>query len=241
MSQHTRAGPTSGQARPNRSCDPHTHRARRNPADTVSWMLNAVLWDFGGVILSSPFEAFGRYERANGLPEGAIRTINSTNPDDNAWAKLERSEVDAAGFCALFDAEGAGLGYAVDGRQVLAMLEGEVRPQMVEALRRVKAHFKTACLTNNVLGGMMRPDIVEVMNLFDVVVESSKVGARKPEPVFYEQACALLDVQPEHCVFLDDLGINLKPARAMGMQTIKVGDPDVALAELEVITGLTLR
>jgi putative hydrolase of the HAD superfamily len=204
-------------------------------------MLNAVLWDFGGVILSSPFEAFGRYERANGLPEGAIRRINSTNPHHNAWAQLERNDVDLDGFCALFEAEGAALGYQLSGREVFSMLEGAIRPEMVEALRRCAARFKTACLTNNVAGSMTRPDIVDVMSIFDLVVESSKVGCRKPEPEFYEKACALLGVKPSQCVFLDDLGINLKPAKAMGMATIKVITPDQALSELEIVTGLVLR
>ena len=63
--------------------------------------IRAVLFDFGGVILTSPFEAFARYEAANGLPDGFLRAINARNPDDNAWARLERNEVDMAGFCAI--------------------------------------------------------------------------------------------------------------------------------------------
>ena len=83
--------------------------------------------------------------------------------------------------------------------------------------------------------------LVEIHELFDEIIESSVVGVRKPEPRFYEIACERLGVDPSECVFLDDLGINLKPARAMGMQTIKVVDPDVALAELETIVGISLR
>jgi putative hydrolase of the HAD superfamily len=80
-----------------------------------------------------------------------------------------------------------------------------------------------------------------VAGLFEFVLESSKVGVRKPEPAIYLMACERLGVRPEETVFLDDLGINLKPARALGMATIKVDDPDRALAELEEFTGLRLR
>ena len=203
--------------------------------------IKAVLWDFGGVILTSPFEAFAKYEAERGLPDGFIRRVNSTEPDTNAWARLERSELSGAGFDAAFAAEATALGHEVPGRDVLAILLGSVRPEMVVALDSVKsAGLATACLTNNISGEYDRPDVEDVMRRFDVVVESSKVGVRKPEPRFYEIACELLGVEPPECVFLDDLGINLKPAKAMGMTTIKVGDPVVAIAELESVLGLTL-
>ncbi|NNE73658.1 MAG: HAD-IA family hydrolase [Acidimicrobiales bacterium] len=215
--------------------------------------IDAVLFDFGGVILTSPFEAFARYEADNGLPPDTIRTINATNPDENAWAKLERSDVDLAGFSALFESEAAALGYTVDAAAVLECLAGDVRPQMVEALHRLRAHgYPLAMLTNNVLpdpaesnamgaaNNNARTDMQGIIELFDVVVESSKAGCRKPEVRFYELACEQLAVGPDRCVFLDDLGINLKPARAMGMTTIKVGDPDVALAELADALGHAL-
>jgi putative hydrolase of the HAD superfamily len=212
--------------------------------------IRAVLWDFGGVILTSPFDAFARYERDNGLPSDFIRSINATNPDTNAWAKFERTDVSFDEFCMLFEAEAAALGQRVDARQIMALLDGELRPQMVSALHRLKAEgFLLALLTNNVVSapkgdgegkrlGTHGRD--EVIALFDYVVESSVVGFRKPEPAFYEAACAGLKVEPTECVFLDDLGINLKPAAAMGMRTIKVGDPDVALAELEAVLGIQL-
>lgn len=203
--------------------------------------IKAVLWDFGGVILTSPFEAFARYEAERGLPDGFIRRVNSTDPDTNAWARLERSELNGTEFDAAFAAESAALGHEVSGRDILTVLFGVVRPDMVAALDAVKAHgFATACLTNNIVGEYDRPDIVDVMSRFDIVVESSKLGVRKPEPRFYELACELLEVEPAECVFLDDLGINLKPAKTMGMTTIKVGDPTAAIAELEAVLGLTL-
>jgi putative hydrolase of the HAD superfamily len=210
----------------------------------------AVLWDFGGVILTSPFEAFRRYEREAGLPEDFIRSLNARNPDANAWAKMERSEVSLAEFVTLFQSEALALGHKVDGWRVLQAISGDIRPQMVEALRRCKAAFRVACITNNMKHGdgpgMARsPDkaaaVAEVMALFEHIVESSKLGFRKPDPRIYRHACDLLGVTPEQCVYLDDLGINLKPARALGMRTIKVGDPDVAIAELEAMVGIPLR
>lgn len=203
--------------------------------------VRAVLWDFGGVILSSPFEAFNRYEERHGLPRDFIRGVNATDPHTNAWARLERSEITPEEFDRAFGEESRRLGHHVPGADVLDLLAGEVRPEMVAALDTViAAGFSTACLTNNVVGGHPRPEVADVMRRFHEVVESSKVGVRKPEPRFYEIACDLLDVEPAECVFLDDLGINLKPAAAMGMTTIKVVDPTTALVALGEVTGLEL-
>lgn len=207
--------------------------------------IRAVLWDFGGVILSSPFEAFNRYETEQGLPLDIIRTVNATNPDSNAWALLERNDISPHEFDALFATESEQLGHRIPGADVLALLAGDVRPQMVAALDHVIASgFRTACLTNNVVSTSPDPsprqiEVAAIMAKFDHVIESSKVGCRKPEPRFYEIACELLNVAPTECVFLDDLGINLKPAAAMGMRTIKVGDPLTALTELSTHIGLT--
>lgn len=206
--------------------------------------LRAVLWDFGGVILTSPFEAFRRYESAAGLPQDFIRTINSTNPHSNAWALLERSDISTSEFDELFAQESSARGHRVPGADVLALLSGDIRPNMVAALDAViAAGFKTACLTNNMAttgesSNERSSALAAVMNRFDVIVESSKVGVRKPEPQFYEIACEMLEVTPGECVFLDDLGINLKPAAAMGMRTIKVADPVDAISQLAAITGI---
>ena len=210
----------------------------------------AVLWDFGGVILTSPFEAFRRYEREAGLPEDFIRGLNARNPDANAWAKMERSEVSLDEFVALFESEALAHGRKLNGWRVLQAISGDIRPQMVEALRRCKAAFKVACITNNMKHGegpgMARDAtraaaVAEIMTLFEHVVESSKLGWRKPDPRIYQHTCELLGVMPERCIYLDDLGVNLKPARALGMRTIKVGDPDIAIAELEAMVGIPLR
>lgn len=216
---------------------------------TVSTPISAVLWDFGGVILSSPFEAFNRFEAERGLPPDTIRRLNATDPDTNAWARFERSEITAVEFDEVFATEAERAGHSIRGSDVLALLRGDIRPDMVTALDRVRrAGYKTACLTNNVQDpapatrtGERDRAVAEIMARFDAVVESSKVGVRKPEPAFYEIACTLLGVEPAACVFLDDLGVNLKPAAAMGMTTIKVRDAPQALTDLERILGIPLR
>ena len=205
-------------------------------------MKKAVLWDFGGVILSSPFEAFNRYEIEHGLPADFIRSVNATNPRENAWAKLERSDIDSREFDRLFADESEARGHRVPGADVLGLLAGDIRPEMVAMLDRVQAAgYKTACLTNNVLGDRPADErslaIGAIMARFDEVLESSKVGVRKPEPRFYEIACELLDVRPHECIFLDDLGVNLKPAAAMGMTTIKVISAAQAITDLEALLG----
>jgi putative hydrolase of the HAD superfamily len=205
-------------------------------------VIRAVLFDFGGVISSSPFEAFAHLEAERGLPADFIRTVNATNPDDNAWAKLERGEVDLETFGSLWSDEARALGHELDGRLVLERLAGEIRPQMVQAIRSCRERYKTACLTNNFTRAeaILSEEVATVYSLFDAILESRVLGVRKPDRRFYELACETLDVEPGECVFLDDLGVNLKPARALGMHTIKVTDPDVALNELGALVGLSL-
>lgn len=207
--------------------------------------IHAVIWDFGGVISSSPFEAFTRFETERGLPAGFLRRVNATNPHDNAWAKLERSDYDLAAFDTAFAEESRALGHEVRGADVLPLLAGQIRPQMVEALRRIGARLKTGCITNNFtamdvspMGSLYKR---EIMALFHHVIESARAGVRKPDPRIYRMMTDALDVDPARCVYLDDLGINLKPARDMGMRTIKVGDPGPALDELEQHVGFALR
>ncbi len=211
---------------------------------------DAVLWDFGGVITSSPFDSFNRYEAEHGLPHDYIRTVNSHNPNNNAWAMFERSDISREQFCDQFQRESARYGHAVPGADVLGLLEGEVREDMVDALTNIKSRYRVACLTNNVRSGQgpgmnSNPDranrVAEVMGMFEFVLQSSEAGVRKPEPRFFEIACERLDISPTRAVYLDDLGINLKPARAMGMRTIKVLNPTQALNELESILGHSVR
>ncbi|MEQ8346212.1 MAG: HAD-IA family hydrolase [Sneathiellaceae bacterium] len=212
--------------------------------------IKAVLWDFGGVFTTSPFEAFARYEAEHGLPKDFLRGVNARNPDRNAWAAMERSEVSTEEFDRLFREESRAAGHEVPGRDVLALLSGDVRDEMVAALKVVAGRYRTACITNNMRmghGPAMAGDaqkaarITDILEIFEVVIESSKVGMRKPEPGIYEMACRALEVGPAEAVYLDDLGVNLKPARAMGMRTVKVAGVDQALGELEAILGHGLR
>ena len=212
-------------------------------------VVQAIIWDFGGVLTTSPFEAFTRYEKAHGLPVDFIRSVNATEPDTNAWAQLERSEIDAAEFDVLFQTESRAFGHEVSGRDVLGLLSGQLRPRTVEALKACKRSVKIGCITNNAPvgkgAGMTDDDarateIANVFSLFDHVLESSRIGIRKPDPRIYALMCEALDVEPANCIYLDDLGINLKPARAMGMTTIKVTSEMQLLEALGAETGFDL-
>ncbi|WP_027566004.1 HAD-IA family hydrolase [Bradyrhizobium sp. URHA0013] len=208
--------------------------------------IEAVIFDFGGVLTSSPFEAFTRFETERGLPIDIIRRTNAANHLENAWAKFERAEVDIDTFDHLFATESLALGAEVRGRDVLPLLQGDLRPEMAEALKRIKAQFKTGCITNNLpanaIGSMTGRSlyVAEVMVLFDHVIESAKIGLRKPDPRIYQLMVETLKVDPKNCVYLDDLGVNLKPAREMGMTKVKVTSGAQAIAELEAATGLKL-
>ena len=206
--------------------------------------IRAVLFDFGGVLTASPFEAFSRYEERNGLPAGFIRSLNAADHHHNAWARLERSEIGIDEFVVAFEEEAARAGHPIDGAAVLSLLSGELRPGMLTAVSKCRERYLLGLLTNNFLSheAAERPGgaVDQVLSLFDEVVESSKVGVRKPERRFFEIACERLEIEPEEAVFLDDLGVNLKPARAMGMRTIKVTSEAQGLAELEEVLGFEL-
>ncbi|MCZ6640718.1 MAG: HAD-IA family hydrolase [Gammaproteobacteria bacterium] len=210
-------------------------------------MIQAILWDFGGVLTTSPFEAFNRFEAANGVPTDFIRGINAANPETNAWAQFESSQITLDEFDEKFAEESAAAGHRVGGKQVIELLSGKLRPRMVNVLKTCKENFKVACITNNVKSGsgpgMAKSgerisEVARVMALFDLVVESSVEGIRKPDSRIYQLTCERLGIEPENAVFLDDLGTNLKPARALGMQTIKVIDENDAIAQLAEVTGL---
>jgi putative hydrolase of the HAD superfamily len=212
----------------------------------MSTSIQAVIWDFGGVLTSSPFEAFSRYEAENLLPTDFIRGVNSMNPDTNAWALFEQARINASDFDALFLSESTALGHPVAGRDVLALLSGDLRVGAVAALKETSTDYKVGCITNNVPMGHgpgmagtteKAKAVGKVMTLFNHVLESSKIGIRKPDPRIYALMCEALDVDPAACVYLDDLGINLKPARQMGMTTIKVTSEAQLLVDLGVVLG----
>lgn len=212
---------------------------------------DAVIFDFGGVVTSSPFAAFNRMEAERGIPKDSVRRINSTNPDGNAWALFERAEIDAQQFDMLFANEAAMMDINLRGADVLTCLAGDLRPDMVAGIDRLKSDgFRLGCITNNVPSGkgagmalddVRAEEIAGVMARFDHVIESSKVGVRKPDSRIYQMMCDMLNLAPEKCVYLDDLGINCKPAAALGMAAIKVTSGQQALAELEATLGISLR
>ena len=208
-----------------------------------------LIFDFGGVITSSPFEAFNAMESERELPRDFVRAVNSVNPDSNAWAKFERAEIDAATFDTQFANEAQALGHRLEGRAVIACLSGDIRSEMVVALGRLRAEgFKLGCITNNVptghgasmAGSAAKADAVAaILARFDHVIESSKAGIRKPDPRIYQMMCDALGVTPPECVYLDDLGINCKPAAMLGMAAIKVTSGPQALSELDALLALT--
>ena len=215
--------------------------------------IEAVIFDFGGVFTSSPVENFARFEREHGLPEKFIGGVIKTNHHANSWAQFERAEITLDDFDKAFAEETKAAGFEITGRMLVSLLALNLYPEMAEALRRVKgAGFKTGCITNNlpqfdsaamVAAAEKADEVKAILADFNHVIESSKAGVRKPEPRIYEMMCEALETPPAACVFLDDLGINLKPARAMGMTTIKVplGDVAPAIDELGAVLGLDLR
>ena len=212
-------------------------------------IIKAVFWDFGGVITTSPFESFNAYEAKNNIQKDFIRQVNASNPDNNAWAKLERSEISLKEFDELFYKESRALGNGIPGIDVISLLQGQLRPEMIAALQKIKGNLIQACLTNNISfpDEELSDDNVsiagknkEIMELFDFVVASSEENVRKPDTVFYDLALSRAKVDPKEVVFLDDLGINLKPAKAMGMNTIKVVNSHDALEELNNLLPIDL-
>ncbi len=211
--------------------------------------LEAILWDFGGVFTTSPFENFNVLEERCGAPRDFIRTLNSVNPTTNAWAQFESNQVSLEEFDELFAIESKLAGHEIRGKEVISMLSGDLRPKMVELLKLCKEQYKVACITNNVKAGrgpgMSSDDdkaskVSKVMVLFDDVIESSVEGIRKPDPEIYKLACQRISVEPEKCLFIDDLGINLKPAKELGMKTIKVLSEAQALKDICLITNINL-
>jgi putative hydrolase of the HAD superfamily len=207
--------------------------------------VRAVIFDLGGVVFPSPLETFDAYDADTGLPPGTVRALIRTSSEEGAWAALERGELAMDDFIVALELEAETSGFRLDARRLMQSVAGGFgpRPAMVRAIERIRAAgLRTAALTNNWATPEGRPAPNGVSGLdFDVLVESAVEGLRKPDPKIYELVLDRLDVRADEAVFLDDLGINLKPARALGMTTIKVIDPDDALAELEQTLGFTVR
>ena len=206
----------------------------------------AVIFDLGGVVFPSPFEAFDEYEYGNGLAKGSMRAFIRHSSEHGAWNALERGELTMDEFFDALEAEATAAGLSLDARKLMGLIGSSLgpRPEMTHAIARIREqNMKTAALTNNWTDEQRNstPNGLHEMLAFDVIVESAREGLRKPDPRIYALTIARLDVLASEVVFLDDLGMNLKPAREMGMTTIKVVDPDDALAELEAILGFPVR
>jgi epoxide hydrolase-like predicted phosphatase len=208
--------------------------------------VRAVVFDLGGVVMPSPMAAFREYEHRAGLPDRFISEVIVAGGEDAAWSRLERGELSLEEFASVFEAECEAAGGTVQAAEMFSILQGGGEPHagMLGAIRELRAAgLKTAALTNNWVTddrAPMQDRVPMLAELFDVVIESHAVGLRKPDPRIYELVCARLEVAPHEAVFLDDLGVNLKPARAMGMTTIKVLDVDAAIAELADAVGVPL-
>ena len=206
----------------------------------------AVIFDLGGVVFPSPFEAFDAYDHGNDLKKGTMRALIRTSSETGAWAALERGALSMDEFVGALEAEALAAGFQLDARRLMGLIGAALgpRPEMADAIRRIRSRgIRTGALTNNWTDERRAstPRGLHDTDLFDVIVESAVEGLRKPDPRIYALALARLNVLASEAVFLDDLGMNLKPARAMGMATIKVVDPDDALAELEAMLGFALR
>ena len=201
----------------------------------------AVIFDLGGVILGSPLHAIADFEIEHGIPSGRINRIVVDSGRDGAWSRLERGEMPMREFYAAFERDCEATGVTLSARDLMDVIgaAAQPRPTMMRAVARIRdGGLGTAALTNNWIGegdggAFLKP-------LFDVFIESSVIGLRKPDPRIYQHTCEAIGIEPEQAIFLDDIGRNLKAARALGMTTIKVDDPDEALRALGDLIGIAL-
>jgi putative hydrolase of the HAD superfamily len=204
----------------------------------------AVIFDLGGVVLDSPLHAIARFERAHGIPDGFVNRVVARTGPEGAWGQLERGLLDIAAFVPAFEAECAQAGQPLDARAMMEQIgaASAPRPLMLGAIRRIRDRgLLAAALTNNWVGGSQDEGTSALRGHFDAFFESALLGLQKPDPRIYQHACRELRIEPAEAVFLDDIGRNLKAARALGMTTIRVVDADSALAELEGVLGFELR
>ena len=198
-----------------------------------------IIFDFGGVVTDSPIEGFKNLEEHYGISKGTISSIVMTNQDNNAWAKSERGEINIDTFIKEFNQEALNLGFKLDATNILKQLYGPLRPIMVEKIISLSKNFQLICLTNVLKGVHIFSnekrilEVKNILNYFDKIYESYKIGMRKPEKRIYEHVLNDLNIKPENTIFLDDLGMNLKTAKLLGIHTIKVVNPIKAIKELD--------
>jgi len=197
-------------------------------------------------VLGSPLQAIAAYEREHGIPANFVNRVVADTAPHGAWSRLERGEIGMAQFVGDFESECEQAGARIDARTMFAAMAAIARPReaMLEAIARIRRRgLKTAALTNNWApeGDVPTdPEAPDLRGRFDVFVESSVEGLRKPDPRIYQLVCERMQIPLSETAFLDDIGSNLKPARALGMTTIRVGEPEPALRELEAVLGFPL-
>lgn len=205
--------------------------------------IKTIIFDFGGVVTNSPIEGFKKLEDTYGYAKGLITSINMNNPNNNAWAQSERGEINIDTFLSQFEKEALEIGQKINANEILMQLYGSLRPIMVNKIISLakSKKYKLICLTN-VLKGIKKfmpkereEDVNNIMSYFDVIYESYKIGMRKPESRIYEYIIENLAIIPNEAVFLDDLGMNLKTAKKLGINTIKVVDPEESIKELDLL------
>ena len=203
----------------------------------------AVIFDLGGVVLGSPLHAIASFERELGIPAGFVNRVVVDTGASGAWARHERGELAREHFMREFSGECQSAGHALSVPDLFDRMAevSHPRPRMLEAIRRIRARgLLTAALTNNFPSDAEDSGGRALRACFDDFFESSVLGLHKPDPRIYQHACRALDVAPNESVFLDDIGRNLKAARALGMATIKVDEPATALGQLEALLGFAL-
>ena len=217
-------------------------------------MTQCVIFDLGGVVFESPIVKLAELESSHGLE---VHALNRFIMQSSSWSALEKGIMNPVQFTVAYDAEVSEMArrrlvddklLSITGETVLrtiASAGAESRPAYREAIAALRSKgFKTVALTNNFQSLGATSALSLVSGMFDLVVESSMVGLRKPDPAIYRLVCEKAHVTPAHCVFLDDIGKNLVPAKEMGMDTIRVSGQDVggvdALHKLEKILGQQL-
>jgi putative hydrolase of the HAD superfamily len=205
--------------------------------------IEAVVFDIGGVIQDSPLHAIARYERDHGLPADSINRAVVASGDAGAWSRLERGELTLEAWCDPFEADCRARGVTVIAPRLMQYIAeaGRARPEMLRAVARLREHgVRVGALTNNWKTDEPVTAPPALARHFDAFVESRAVGMRKPDPRMYRLICRQLGVEPSQTAFLDDIGTNLKSAKALGMHTIKVDEPSQALRELGALVGFAL-
>lgn len=205
--------------------------------------IRAVVFDIGGVIQDSPLHAIARYERDHGLPPDAINRAVVAAGEQGAWSRLERGELTVEAWRAPFERDCRAHGLTVSATRLMQYIAeaGRERPQMLRAVSRLRERgLRVGALTNNWATETSARGPHPIARHVDALVESRAVGMRKPDPRIYQLICRRLGVEPPQAAFLDDIGRNLKSAKALGMHTIKVDEPAQALRELSALVGFDL-